>query len=178
MVDIFYYICYNKPTINKNLELSRMGSKGYKVVAQNKKAGHDYFIEETFEAGIVLTGTEIKSIRAGKVNLKDSFARISDGEVYIHNMHISPFDHGNRFNHEPTRHRKLLLHKLEISKLIGKTKVKGYSLVPTKLILRNGFAKLELALAKGKKLHDKRDTIAKKDAQREIARALKEKQKI
>ncbi|GBF11185.1 MULTISPECIES: SsrA-binding protein SmpB [Tepidibacillus] len=154
-----------------------MGKKDGKVVAQNKKATHDYFIEDTYEAGIVLTGTEIKSIRAGKANLKDSFARISNGEVFIHNMHISPFEHGNRFNHEPTRTRKLLLHKEEIRKLIGKTKEQGYSLVPLKLYLRNGFAKLDLALAKGKKLYDKRHDIAKRDANREMARALREKQK-
>jgi len=148
-----------------------------KIVAQNKKASHDYFIEDTFEAGVVLTGTEIKSIRAGKVNLKDSFARITNGEAFIINMHISPFDHGNRFNHEPTRTRKLLLHKKEIDKLIGITKEKGYSLVPLKLYLRNGFAKVIIAVAKGKKLYDKRDTIAKRDADRQIARALREKQK-
>ncbi len=155
-----------------------MGEMGIKIVAKNKKATHDYFIEDTYEAGLVLTGTEIKSIRSGKANLKDSFARISNGEVFIHNMHISPFDHGNRFNHEPTRARKLLLHKEEINKLIGLTKEKGYSLVPLKLYLRNGFAKIDIALAKGKKLHDKREAIAKKDANREIARALREKQKL
>ncbi|MGD9679308.1 MAG: SsrA-binding protein SmpB [Vulcanibacillus sp.] len=154
-----------------------MGEKGVKVVAKNKKATHDYFIEDTYEAGLVLTGTEIKSIRSGKANLKDSFARISKGEVFIHNMHISPFDHGNRFNHEPTRARKLLLHKEEINKLIGLTKEKGYSLVPLRLYLSNGFAKMDIALAKGKKSYDKREAIAKKDANREIARALREKQK-
>jgi len=148
-----------------------------KVVAQNKKATHDYFIEDTYEAGIVLTGTEIKSIRSGKANLKDSFARISNGEVYLVNMHISPYEQGNRFNHEPTRTRKLLLRKDEISKLIGKTKEQGYSLVPLKLYLRNGFAKLDLALAKGKKNYDKRHSIAERDANREMARALREKQK-
>lgn len=155
-----------------------MGKKDLKVISQNKKATHDYFIEETYEAGILLTGTEIKSVRAGKVNLKDSFARISNGEAFIHNMHISPFEHGNRFNHEPTRARKLLLHKKEISKLIGLTKEKGYSLVPLKIYLRNGFAKMEIALAKGKKLYDKRQTEAKRDADRQIARALREKQKV
>lgn len=154
-----------------------MGKKDIKIIAQNKKATHDYYIEEKYEAGILLTGTEIKSIRAGKVNLKDSFARISNGEVYIHNMHISPFEHGNRFNHEPTRARKLLLHKQEIAKLIGLTKEKGYSLVPLKIYLRNGFAKIEIALAKGKKLYDKRQTIAKRDAERQMARVLREKQK-
>lgn len=154
-----------------------MEKKKFKVVAQNKKATHDYFIEETYEAGIVLTGTEIKSIRSGKANIKDSFARISNGEVFIHNMHISPFEHGNRYNHEPTRARKLLLHKQEINKLIGLTKEKGYSLVPLKLYLKNGFAKVDIALGKGKKLYDKRQTIAKKDAERQMARALREKQK-
>lgn len=154
-----------------------MPTGAVKVIAQNKKATHDYHIEETYEVGIVLTGTEIKSIRLGKANLKDSYARISNGEAFILNMHISPFEHGNRFNHEPTRTRKLLLHRKEIDKLIGLTKEKGYSLVPLKLYLRNGFAKLDLALAKGKKLYDKRQTLAKKDAERQIARALKEKQK-
>lgn len=154
-----------------------MSEKGIKVVATNKKAYHEYFIEETYEAGIVLTGTEIKSIRAGKANLKDSFARISQGEAYLHNMHISPFEPGNRFNHEPTRARKLLLHKYEIDKLMGLTKEKGYALVPTKIYLKDGMAKVEIALAKGKKLYDKRATVAKRDADREIARALREKQK-
>lgn len=161
----------------KRKGIKQMSEKGIKIVSTNKKAYHDYFIEETYEAGIVLTGTEIKSIRAGKVNLKDSFARISQGAAYLHNMHISPFEQGNRFNHEPTRARKLLLHKYEIDKLIGLTKEKGYSLVPTKLYLKNGLAKVEIALAKGKKLYDKRATVAKRDADREIARVLREKQK-
>lgn len=151
---------------------------GIKVMAQNKKARHDYHIEETYEAGVVLTGTEIKSIRAGKVNLKDSFARIKDGEVLLLNMHISPYEQGNRYNHEPVRTRKLLLHKKEISKLIGLTKEKGYSLVPLKIYLKNGFAKIDLAVAKGKKLYDKRDTMKKRDAQREVERAFRERQKI
>lgn len=155
-----------------------MSDKGIKIVAKNKKALHDYFIEDTFEAGIVLTGTEIKSIRSGKANLKDSFAKVTNGEVYIHNMHISPFENGNRFNQDPTRTRKLLLHKKEISKLIGQTKESGYSLVPLKIFLQNGYAKMEIAVAKGKKLYDKRDTIAKRDANRQIARALREKQKM
>lgn len=154
-----------------------MGKGGVKVVARNKKARHDYTIEETYEAGIVLTGTEIKSVRAGKVNLQDSYARIKDGEVFLLNLHISPFEQGNRFNHEPTRTRKLLLHKDEIRKLIGKTKLKGYSLIPLDLHLRNGFCKVELALAKGKKLYDKRQDMAKRDAQREMERAFKERQR-
>ncbi|OEH86828.1 SsrA-binding protein [Desulfuribacillus stibiiarsenatis] len=151
---------------------------GIKEVAKNKKAYHDYFIEEKFEAGIMLTGTEIKSIRAGKANLKDSFATIKNAEVFLHNMHISPYEQANRFNHDPTRARKLLLHKLEISKLIGQTKERGYSLVPLSLYLKNGFAKLELGLAKGKKLYDKRHEEAKKDAKREIERAFRERQKM
>ncbi|MDA8353218.1 MAG: SsrA-binding protein SmpB [Firmicutes bacterium] len=148
---------------------------GAKVVARNKKAFHDYHIEDTYEAGIVLTGTEIKSIRQGRVNLKDSYALIDKGEIYLLNMHISPFEQGNRFNPDPTRTRKLLLHKEQISKLIGLTQQKGLTLVPLDLHLRNGFAKVQLALAKGKKLHDKRQAIAKRDADREIRRELKHK---
>lgn len=151
-----------------------MAGKGAKVVARNRTATHNYHIEETFEAGIVLTGTEIKSIRQGKVNLKDSYARINKGEVYVLGMHISPFEQGNRFNHDPTRTRKLLLHKREINKLIGLTQQKGFTLVPLDLHLRRGFAKLTIALAKGKKTHDKRATVAKRDAQREIQRQMKE----
>lgn len=149
-----------------------------RVIAQNRKARHDFFIEETHEAGIALTGTEIKSIRAGKVNLKDSFARIKEGEVFLVNMHISPYEQGNRFNHDPVRTRKLLLKKREINKLIGLTKEKGYTLVPTKIYLKRGLAKIELAVAKGKKLYDKRETMKKRDAQREIERAFRERQKV
>lgn len=145
-------------------------------MARNRKARHNYTIEETLEAGIVLTGTEIKSIRAGKANLQDSYAHIKDGEIFLLNMHISPFEQGNRHNPDPTRTRKLLLHKDEIRKLIGKTKLKGYSLIPLDLHLRNGFCKVQLALAKGKKLYDKRRDIAKRDAQREMERAFKERQ--
>ncbi|SDW46962.1 SsrA-binding protein [Marininema mesophilum] len=147
---------------------------GAKVVARNKKALHDYHIEDTFEAGIVLTGTEIKSIRQGRVNIQDSYALLDKGEVYLINLHISPFEQGNRFNQDPTRTRKLLMHKAEINKLIGLIKQKGFTLVPLDVHLRNGYAKIKLALAKGKKLHDKRQTIAKRDAQREIQRQLKE----
>ncbi|WAA11931.1 SsrA-binding protein SmpB [Fervidibacillus halotolerans] len=149
-----------------------------KIVAQNKKAYHDFFVEDTYEAGIVLKGTEIKSIRAGRVNLKDAFARIEKGEVFLYNMHISPYEQGNRFNHDPLRTRKLLLNKREIAKLIGETKEAGYSLIPTKLYLKNGFAKLELALAKGKKKYDKREDLKRKEAKREIERAFREKQKM
>lgn len=151
-----------------------MGSKGTKVIARNKKAFHDYHIEEQYEAGIVLTGTEIKSIRQGRVNLKDSYARIDKGELFIFGMHISPFEQGNRFNVDPTRTRKLLMHKKEIDKLLGLTKVKGYTLVPLDVHLRNGFAKIQLGLAKGKKLYDKRAVAAKRDAEREIRRKIKE----
>ncbi|WP_062354397.1 SsrA-binding protein SmpB [Bacillus kwashiorkori] len=153
--------------------------KGYgKVLAQNKKAYHDYFIEETFEAGIVLHGTEIKSIRRGRANLKDAYARIDKGEVFLHNMHISPYEQGNRYNHDPLRTRKLLLNRKEINKLIGETKEAGYSLIPTKLYLKNGYAKLELALAKGKKKYDKREDLKQKEAKRDIERAFRERQKM
>lgn len=153
-------------------------AEGIKVVAQNKKARHDYHIEETFETGLVLTGTEIKSIRAGKANLKESFARIQNGEVFLHNMHVSPYEQGNQFNHEPLRTRKLLMNRKEINKLIGITKEKGYSLIPLRMYLKRGFCKLELALARGKKNYDKRETLKKKDAQREIERGFRENQKV
>lgn len=149
-----------------------------KQVAQNKKARHDFFIEDTFEAGIVLTGTEVKSIRQGKVNLKDSFARVKDGEVHLINMHISPYEQGNRFNTDPTRTRKLLLHKREINRLIGQTKEQGYALVPLSLYFKHGFAKVELALAKGKKLYDKRETLKEKEAKRDVERAFRDRQKL
>ncbi len=148
-----------------------------KVVAQNKKARHDYHVEETFEAGIVLQGTEIKSIRAGRANLKDSFARVQNGELFLHNMHISTYEQGNRYNHDPLRTRKLLLHRKEINKLLGATKEQGYSIVPLKMYLKNGFAKLLIGLAKGKKHYDKRDDLKKKDAKREIERAFRDRQK-
>lgn len=153
-------------------------AEGIKVVAQNKKARHDYHIEETFETGLVLTGTEIKSIRAGKANLKESFARIQNGEVFLHNMHVSPYEQGNQFNHDPLRTRKLLMNRKEINKLIGITKENGYSLVPLRMYLKRGFCKLELALARGKKLYDKRETLKKKDAQRDIERGFRESQKV
>lgn len=149
-----------------------------KVVANNKKARHDYFIEETYEAGIVLTGTEVKSIRMGRVNLKESYAQVDHGEVYIHNMHISPYEQGNIFNVDPIRTRKLLLHKREISKLIGYTTQKGLTLVPLRLyITARGLVKLELAVARGKKLYDKRSDIAKKDAKRRIEQEMRQRQK-
>ncbi|KIL34984.1 single-stranded DNA-binding protein [Gordoniibacillus kamchatkensis] len=150
-----------------------------KLLAQNKKASHDYFIEDTYECGMVLTGTEIKSLRQGRANIGDAFATIRNGEAFIHNMHISPFEQGNRNNpSDPTRARKLLLKKAEIHKLLGLSKQEGYTLVPLKVYVRNGFAKLLLGLGKGKKQYDKRESAAKRDAQREIQRALREKQKV
>lgn len=149
-----------------------------KVIASNKKARHDYFIEETFEAGIVLTGTEVKSIRRGRVNLKESYAKVDGGEIYINGMHISPYEQGNIFNVEPLRTRKLLLHKREINKLIGYTTLQGLTLVPLRLYINHrGLVKLELAVAKGKKLYDKRNDMAKKDAQRRIQKELRDRQR-
>jgi SsrA-binding protein len=148
--------------------------RGEKLIAQNKKARHDYFVEQTFEAGIVLTGTEVKSIRQGKVNLKDSYATVVDGEVFLHGMHISPYEQGNIFNRDPERDRKLLLHRYEINRLIGYLQQKGLSLIPLRLYIRDGKVKIELALARGKKLYDKRRDIAERDAKREIDRKLKE----
>lgn len=149
-----------------------------KVVAQNKKAYHDYFIEETYEAGIVLQGTEIKSIRASRINLKDSYARIHNGEMFLYSMHVSPYEQGNRYNHDPLRTRKLLLHKKQINTLIGETKEAGYALVPLKVYLKNGFAKVLIGLAKGKKKYDKREDLKQKEAKREIERVFREKQKM
>ncbi|MGM9926093.1 MAG: SsrA-binding protein SmpB [Bacillus sp. (in: firmicutes)] len=149
-----------------------------KQVAQNKKAYHDYFIEETYEAGIVLQGTEIKSIRAARLNLKDSHARIQNGEMFLYNMHISPYEQGNRYNHDPLRTRKLLLHRREINKLIGITKEQGYTLVPLKVYLKNGFAKVLIGLGKGKKQYDKREDLKRKEAKRDIERAFRDRQKM
>lgn len=155
------------------------GHQKNKDLAVNRRASHDYFIEDTFEAGMVLTGTEIKSIRAGKATMSDSFATIRNGEAFVHNMHISPFEQGNIHNpSDPTRARKLLLKRYEIAKLIGKTKQEGYTLIPLKIYVRNGYAKLLLGLAKGKKLYDKREAAAKRDADRDIQRALRERQKV
>ena len=149
-----------------------------KTITQNKKAYHDYFIEETFEAGIVLQGTEIKSLRAGRVNLKDSYAKILNGEVFLIGMHISPYEQGNRYNHDPERTRKLLLHRKQIDKLIGETKEIGYSIVPLKIYLKNGYAKVLIGLARGKKKYDKREDLKKKEAKRDIERAFRERQKM
>ena len=144
-----------------------------KVIAYNRKAAHDYFLEDRYEAGLVLTGTEIKSIRKGKVQLKDSYISFVNQEAFINEMHIAPYDFGNRFNHDETRIRKLLLHREEIRKLQQKVKLKGYTIVPTSLYLEKGLAKLEIALAKGKELHDKRQSEKERDAKREIAKAMK-----
>lgn len=144
-----------------------------KVISTNRKAFHDFLIFDKFIAGIVLTGTEIKSIRKGMLNLKDSFAKIEDNEIFLYNMHISPYEQGNRYNHDPDRVRKLLLNKQEIMKMLGKIKKDGYTIVPLELFLSHGFAKIEIGLAKGKKNYDKRDAIAKKTQNRDIARALK-----
>lgn len=148
-------------------------SNDVKIIARNKKAKHDYNIEETYEAGIILKGTEIKSIRARNVHLKDSFALVENGEVFLYNMHISPYKEGNRYNHDPERKRKLLLHKNEIRKLIGYTKQKGYTLVPLSIYLKNNLAKVELALAKGKNVRDKRRDIAEETAKQDIERAFR-----
>lgn len=150
-----------------------MDKKNKKVISTNKKAYHDYTIFDKFIAGMVLFGTEIKSIRKGAVNLKDSFAKIEDGEIFLYKCHISPYEQGNRYNREPERVRKLLLNKKEIFKMFGKIKKEGYTIVPLELFLSNGFAKLEIGLAKGKKLHDKREDIAKKSQNRDIQRAMK-----
>ncbi len=144
-----------------------------KVISYNRKASYEYFLEEKFEAGLVLVGTEIKSIRQGKVNFKDAYVSIINDEAFIKEMHISSYDHGNRYNHDETRERKLLLNKREIRKLKQKIQQQGYTIIPTKLYLKNGRAKLEIALAKGKKLYDKRNTEKLKDAKREIDRAMK-----
>lgn len=139
-----------------------------KVVAQNKKANHDFFIEDTIETGIVLLGTEIKSVRKSKVQLKDAFVRIRNNEAWISNMHISPYEQGNRFNHEPLRSRKLLLHKKQINELIGLSKQDGFSIIPIKMYLKDGFAKVLIGVGKGKKSYDKRDDLKKKEARKSV----------
>ena len=148
-----------------------------KNIAENRKAFHDYHIIETFEAGIVLVGTEVKAIREGNANLRDSFARLEDGQVWLYNVHINPYSHRGYSTHEPTRKRKLLLHRREIRKLIGKTVEKGMTLVPTRLYFHNGHVKVELALGKGKQAHDKRETIKRREADRETRAAVKERQR-
>ncbi|MBQ3849982.1 MAG: SsrA-binding protein SmpB [Clostridia bacterium] len=148
--------------------------KGIRRIAENRKARHDYFIEDTYEAGIALVGTEVKSIRAGKVNIKDSYVKIKNGEAIVIGMHISPYENGNIFNRDPFRERKLLLHKREILKLKSLSEAEGYSLIPLNLYIRDGLVKMELAVAKGKKLYDKRHDIAERDAKRQIEQRRKE----
>ena len=150
--------------------------KGVKPIAQNKKAYHDYFVEETYECGLSLMGTEVKSMRQGKVNLKESFCILRNGEVFAEGMHISPYDHGNLFNPDPLRPKKLLLHIAEIRKLAGLVSRQGYTLIPLKVYLKDGRMKLEMGLCRGKHLHDKRDAAAEKDARREIERAFSRRQ--
>lgn len=156
-----------------------MGKKNIaiKIACENRKARHDFFIHETFEAGLALQGTEVKSLRAGKVNLKDSYAVIKNGEVFVEHMHISPYEQGNIFNHDPLRTRKLLMHKAEIIKLFSKTREKGFTLVPLKVYFKHGRAKLELALASGKHNYDKRQDLQAKAAKRDVERALKDRQR-
>ncbi len=149
--------------------------QGIKIVAQNKKAYHEYFVEESYECGISLLGTEVKSIRAGRVNLKESFAMVRGNEIFIEGMHISPYEQGNLFNHDPLRAKKLLLHKNEIRKLAGLVSRQGFALIPLKIYLKNGRMKVELGLCKGKQLHDKRNTAAERDAKREMERAFSRK---
>ncbi len=151
--------------------------KGIKVIAQNRKAFHDYFVEEKYECGLALFGTEVKSIRQGRVNLKESWAQIRKGEIWVEGMHVSPYEQGNIFNKDPLRPRKLLMHKSEIRKLDGLVMRQGYTLIPLELYFREGRVKLQLGLCKGKQAHDKRDSIAKRDSDREIRRALRDRQK-
>lgn len=150
-----------------------MDKNNFKLLANNKKAYFDYFIEDKWEAGISLYGTEVKSIRMGKVSIKESYIKIENGEVFVYNMHVSPYEKGNIFNRDPIRVRKLLLHRAEINKLSGKITEKGYTLVPLQVYIKDGLVKVEIGLAKGKKLYDKRDSIAKKDVRRENEREFK-----
>jgi SsrA-binding protein len=145
--------------------------KGIKIVAQNRKARHNYFIEESYEAGMVLQGTEVKALREGRANIKDGYARITDGEVFLMDVHISPYAFGNRLNHDPLRPRKLLLHGNEIHRLMGKVKEKGFSLIPLSIYFSHGRAKVALALAKGKKLYDKREALKRKAMEKEVERS-------
>ena len=150
-------------------------AKGVKVLAQNKKAFHEYFVEDKYECGIVLVGTEVKSIRAGRVNLKDSYVKIKSGEAFVIGMHISPYEKGNIFNRDPFRERKLLLHKAELRRLARASQEQGFSIIPLSMYLKDGLVKMEIATAKGKKRYDKRESLAKRDAEREMERKLREK---
>lgn len=149
------------------------GKESQKLIANNKKAYHDFFIDETYECGIALHGTEVKSMRMGKCSIKEVFVRIEDGEVFVYGMHVSPYEKGNIFNKDPLRVKKLLLHKYEINKLLGKIKEKGYTLVPLQVYFKDGKVKVEIGLARGKKLYDKREAIAKKDQRREAEKEFK-----
>jgi SsrA-binding protein len=151
-----------------------MGKEEFKVVATNRKAYHDYFIEEKYEAGIALTGTEIKSVRASRVSLKDGYVTFRDGEAWLVNVHISPYEHRGYAGHDPTRDRKLLLHRREINHLMGRVKERGWTVVPLRMYIKNGKAKVEIALVRGKRKYDKREAIAKRDYERELRRAYKE----
>lgn len=164
-------------SLQNKKEGAGMAKQPKKLIANNKKVYHDYFLEETFEAGIALAGTEVKSMRMGKCSIKESFIHIENGEVILYGMHISPYEKGNIFNKDPLRVRKLLLHKLEIRRLMSKIKEKGYTLVPLQVYFKGSLVKVEIGLARGKKLYDKRDDLAKKDAKREIDRAFKARQK-
>jgi len=159
-IPFLQYLCY----VNQMSE---------KLICNNKKAYHDYFIEEKLEAGLVLQGTEVKSLRAGKANLNDSFMLVRDGEAYLHNLNISQYEFGNRQNHQPDRNRKLLLHRREIDRLYGRIREKGLSVIPLRLYFRDGLVKVEIGLAKGKKLYDKREDMKTKDSHREMSQALK-----
>ncbi len=153
-----------------------MGTNNFKLVANNKKAYHDYFIDDKYETGIELYGTEVKSIRMGKCSIKEAFVRIVNGQVYVYGMHISPYEKGNIFNRDPLRQRKLLMHRKEIDRLVSKIKEKGFTLVPLQVYLKGSLVKVEIGLARGKKLYDKREDLAKKDARREMERGFKAKQ--
>lgn len=155
-----------------SLAATKSAESGNKLIADNRKAYHDYFILEKYEAGIVLTGTEIKSARGGKVQLRDSYADVEGGEAWLKNAHFSPYTHGNIWNHEPTKKRKLLLHKREIEKLLGKTREKGLTLIPLKMYLKNGILKCELGVCKGKKTHDKREAIQARDEEMQARKAM------
>src|SRR5438132_5467601 len=162
-----------KQTTNKHESKTQTSSVPVKIISVNRQAYHDYFVERTIEAGVSLVGTEIKSIRDGKVNLRGSYAIARNGELWLENAHIAVYAHGNRYNHEPLRSRKLLLHRREINQLVSRVETKGLTLVPLKLYLKGGRAKIELGLCRGKKLYDKREAIAERDAKREIERAVR-----
>ena len=151
-------------------------TRANRTIAENRKARHDFFVEETYEAGVALTGTEIKSLRAGKVNLRDSYAQVKDGEMWLFNVHIAPYDQAGYATHDPTRPRKLLLHRKEINRLAGAITEKGLTIVPLRVYLKNNRAKVEIALARGKKLYDKRVAIAERDSRRDVERALRERE--